>query len=146
MFDLAEYLQTTFKTDQFGGEKKKVGVIFKNLTVVGEGADANSIPNLWTPVEAFAHLVNPFNWYSFHFLLLQSLLIDSFLKMNRFGKKQRGTDFDILHDLTGYCKDGEMLLVLGRPGAGCSSLLRVLANQISSYKSVTGIFIIIYIN
>lgn len=36
------------------------------------------------------------------------------------------------------CKPGEMLLVLGRPGSGCSSLLRVLANQRKSFVDVKG--------
>lgn len=31
-----------------------------------------------------------------------------------------------------------MVLVLGRPGAGCSTLLRVLANDTKNYKQVTG--------
>jgi ABC-type multidrug transport system ATPase subunit len=34
--------------------------------------------------------------------------------------------------------EGEMLLVLGRPGSGCSSLLRVIANQRDSFLSVNG--------
>jgi ATP-binding cassette subfamily G (WHITE) protein 2 (SNQ2) len=31
-----------------------------------------------------------------------------------------------------------MLLVLGRPGAGCSSLLKVLSNNVESFTSVDG--------
>jgi hypothetical protein len=38
IFDLVEYMQTSFKGDQFGGQKKRMGIVFKNLTVVGEGA------------------------------------------------------------------------------------------------------------
>jgi ABC-type multidrug transport system ATPase subunit len=40
--------------------------------------------------------------------------------------------------MNGFCKDGEMILVLGRPGAGCSTLLRVLANDRKNYKDVSG--------
>ena len=31
-----------------------------------------------------------------------------------------------------------MLLVLGRPGSGCSTFLKVIGNQRSGYKSVEG--------
>lgn len=35
-------------------------------------------------------------------------------------------------------RPGEMLLVLGRPGSGCSTFLKVISNQRSGYKSVDG--------
>lgn len=38
---------------------------------------------------------------------------------------------NILEDFTGIVKPGEMLLVLGRPGSGCSTFLRTLANRSS---------------
>ena len=52
--------------------------------------------------------------------------------------KKKGTPFNILSDVTGFCKDGEMLLVLGRPGAGCSSLLHIAANERASFVDVQG--------
>lgn len=45
---------------------------------------------------------------------------------------------DILSDFEGVVRPGEMLLVLGRPGSGCSSLLKVLANQRQSFHAVDG--------
>jgi len=117
-FDLKEFLTgVTERDEQHGIVRPKMGVFFKNLTVVGEGADATSIATLWTPFEELGRILNPLNWFQ---------------------KVSRGTDFNILNDLTGFVKDGEMLLVLGRPGAGCSTFLRVIANQRSSYKSVWG--------
>lgn len=35
----------------------------------------------------------------------------------------------ILHSFTGLVRPGEMLLVLGRPGSGCSTFLRAAANR-----------------
>lgn len=38
----------------------------------------------------------------------------------------------------GCVRPGEMLLVLGRPGSGCSTFLKVLGNQRNGYESVEG--------
>lgn len=44
----------------------------------------------------------------------------------------------ILNNSHGCVNPGEMLLVLGRPGAGCTTLLKMLANRRGGYKSVKG--------
>lgn len=44
----------------------------------------------------------------------------------------------ILKNSHGCVKPGEMLLVLGRPGSGCTTLLKMLANRRRGYKSVQG--------
>ncbi|KXJ88640.1 ABC-2 type transporter-domain-containing protein [Microdochium bolleyi] len=44
----------------------------------------------------------------------------------------------ILDRSHGCVKPGEMLLVLGRPGSGCTTLLNILANRRLGYKSVEG--------
>lgn len=44
----------------------------------------------------------------------------------------------IVNNSHGCVKPGEMLLVLGRPGAGCTTLLKMLANRRGGYKSVKG--------
>lgn len=44
----------------------------------------------------------------------------------------------ILETSHGCVKPGEMLLVLGRPGAGCTTLLKMLANRRLGYASVKG--------
>lgn len=44
----------------------------------------------------------------------------------------------ILDNSHGCVKPGEMLLVLGRPGSGCTTLLKMLANQRLGYKAVQG--------
>jgi ATP-binding cassette subfamily G (WHITE) protein 2 (PDR) len=40
----------------------------------------------------------------------------------------------ILHDFDGMVHGGEMLLVLGRPGSGCSTLLKTLAGEIRGLR------------
>lgn len=41
----------------------------------------------------------------------------------------------ILESSSGCVRPGEMLLVLGRPGSGCSTLLSMLANRRQGYAS-----------
>lgn len=38
----------------------------------------------------------------------------------------------------GCVRPGEMLLVLGRPGSGCSTFLKVIGNQRYGYESIDG--------
>lgn len=44
----------------------------------------------------------------------------------------------IINKSSGCVKPGEMLLVLGRPGSGCTTLLKMLANHRKGYEEVTG--------
>lgn len=44
----------------------------------------------------------------------------------------------ILDKVHGCVKPGEMLLVLGRPGAGCTTLLNMLANRRHGYDNIEG--------
>jgi ABC-type multidrug transport system ATPase subunit len=44
----------------------------------------------------------------------------------------------IIDDIHGCVKPGEMLLVLRRPGSGCTTLLNIIANHRHGYASVTG--------
>ncbi|RHZ45989.1 putative ABC transporter [Aspergillus thermomutatus] len=114
----------------FGKERKSVsdeektrhlGVIWKGLTVKGIGLGA----------------------------ALQPTNADIFLAVPRFikdfltrGRKGIGAGHQplrtILDDFTGCVKPGEMLLILGRPGSGCSTFLKVIGNQRAGYKSVEG--------
>lgn len=78
----------------------------------GLGADAEWIPTITTAFEKFFKF---WNW----------------------GRKM-GHDRTILKDINCYCKPGQMLLVLGRPGAGCTSLLKVLSEMRKGFTEVTG--------
>lgn len=46
---------------------------------------------------------------------------------------RRKSRIDILRDFEGLVTSGEMLLVLGRPGSGCSTLLKTLAGKNSGF-------------
>ncbi|KAJ2796367.1 ATP-binding cassette transporter snq2, partial [Coemansia guatemalensis] len=49
-----------------------------------------------------------------------------------------GNKRQLIHGVSGEVKEGEMLLVLGRPGSGCSTLLRVLGNHRKTYTKIDG--------
>lgn len=98
---------------------RHVGVVFKNLTVKGVGLGA----------------------------ALQPTLDDFFLTIPRFigglfSNPSRATGKPpirtLINNFSGCIRPGEMLLVLGRPGSGCSTFLKVLANQRFGYKSIEG--------
>jgi ATP-binding cassette, subfamily G (WHITE), member 2, SNQ2 len=44
----------------------------------------------------------------------------------------------LIHDFSGVVRDGEMLLVLGRPGSGCSTFLKAVTNKRAGYAGVEG--------
>ncbi|KAG1495472.1 hypothetical protein G6F46_007714 [Rhizopus delemar] len=113
-FDLTEFLRgVSQELDANGKKRKHLGVFWEGLHVEGLGADAFSIPTV-----------------------LSNIM--SVLKFWKMFKKNQSSTKIILDNLTGCCRDGEMLLVLGRPGAGCSSFLKVIANMRGSYTKIDG--------
>ena len=98
---------------------RHVGVVFKNLTVKGMGLGAALQPTLSDPFLMLPRfikgLITNFRWTT--------------------GKPPIRT---LLNNFSGCIRPGEMLLVLGRPGSGCSTFLKVLANQRFGYQSITG--------
>lgn len=99
---------------------RHVGLVFRNLTVKGMGLGAALQPTLGDPFLAFPRK-------------LAALFTGGPKKVA--GKPPIRT---ILNDFTGCVRPGEMLLVLGRPGSGCSTFLKVLANQRFGYESIDG--------
>ena len=68
-------------------------------------------------------------------------VLSDILKLLKFWKLFKNKDATkkvIIDNLTGCCKDGEMLLVLGRPGAGCTTFLKVIANMRGAYTHIAG--------
>lgn len=95
---------------------RHVGLVFRNLTVKGLGLGAALQGTLGDPFLALPRLI-------------KSLL----------RKQSKQTPVrTILNDFTGCVRPGEMLLVLGRPGSGCSTFLKALANQRFGFESIDG--------
>ena len=112
------------KRTEAGESPKKVGVMYKNLTVKGVGAQATFSKTL---PEAVIGTFGP-DLYR---------LVTRFVPALHLGKPPPTRD--LIRDFTGSVRDGEMMLVLGRPGSGCSTFLKAIANQRESFASVEGV-------
>ncbi|KAK1149865.1 ATP-binding cassette transporter snq2 [Aspergillus melleus] len=124
-FDLSEFLmggQLERRTTA-GEPAKKVGVVFKNVTVKGIQTGASFVRTL---PDAVVGTFGP-DLYK---------LVTSFIPQLHFGK--RPPVRDLLHDFSGAVREGEMMLVLGRPGAGCSTFLKTIANDRGAFAGVEG--------
>lgn len=111
------------KTRQAHSEEEKTrhrGVIFRNLTVTGMGVGAALQPTFG---DVFLGLPRK----------LSSLFSTGPRKAA--GKPPIKT---ILNDFSGVIRPGEMVLVLGRPGSGCSTFLKVIGNQRFGYEGIDG--------
>ncbi|KAI9791015.1 MAG: hypothetical protein M1816_004582 [Peltula sp. TS41687] len=99
---------------------RHVGLIFRHLTVKGMGLGAALLPTNGDT-----------------FLGIPRLLKRLFSKGSKVtgGKPPIRT---LIDDFNGCVKPGEMLLVLGRPGSGCSTFLKVLGNQRFGYQEISG--------
>jgi ATP-binding cassette subfamily G (WHITE) protein 2 (PDR) len=91
---------------QDGGSFRSAGVCFQNLNVHGFGESTDyqkDIANVWLSLAGWA-----------------GSLISS--------NKQR---IDILRRFDGIVRKGEMLVVLGPPGSGCSTFLKTIAGEMN---------------
>jgi ATP-binding cassette subfamily G (WHITE) protein 2 (PDR) len=105
-FDLSKFLKLfRNQLENEGVTMRQVGLVYKNLNVYGSGAALQ----LQKTVTDF--LLAPFRvreWFSF-------------------GKKDQK---HILRNFDGVINSGEMLIVLGRPGSGCSTLLKTMCGEL----------------
>ncbi|KAF2851942.1 ABC transporter [Plenodomus tracheiphilus IPT5] len=118
-FDLERTLRGRSEEEEAAGIKsKRIGVSWDGLTVSGIGGVKNYVK---TFPDAFVSFFNVFE-----------------TAVNLLGLGKKGKEFDILKDFKGVAKPGEMVLVLGRPGSGCTTFLKVIANQRYGYTKVDG--------
>jgi ATP-binding cassette subfamily G (WHITE) protein 2 (SNQ2) len=104
-------------SDQHGFAHKEVGVVFKNLEVIGAGG-------IRLFIRTFPDAIKEF---------VLAPMIAVMMRMDKF-KKPR----PLLRDFNGCAKPGEMVLVLGRPGSGCSTFLKIIANERAGFMGVNG--------
>ncbi|KAN0136953.1 ABC-2 type transporter domain containing protein [Lactarius tabidus] len=113
-FDFEKTLRTIMKLrDRAGVQSRELGVMFKDLRVVGLGAAASYQPT-------FGSFFNP------------KVILEKIRTLRHPPLR------DILSGFEGVVRPGEMLLVLGSPGSGCSTLLKTLTDQRAEYHLVEG--------
>ncbi len=109
---MAEEVREKAAEDKRNGHKhRRLGVTWKHLTVKGVGTDSTVLENFRS------------QWN-----------IPKQIQESRAPRRLK----TILENTHGCVKPGEMLLVLGRPGAGCTTLLKLLANKRSSFAEISG--------
>lgn len=95
-----------------------LGVIWENLTVRGIGGSKSFIKTFPDAIVDFLNVPKRV--------------------MSWTGHNNKGKEFDILKDFRGVLRAGEMVLVLGRPGSGCTTFLKSITNQRFGYTGVDG--------
>ncbi|THV06484.1 hypothetical protein K435DRAFT_825902 [Dendrothele bispora CBS 962.96] len=124
-FDLREYLTSSNDAhEQAGIKHKHVGVTWEDLYVEGIGGVDNKFY-----IQTFANAVVAF--------VLSPITLIWGLIAPLFPSKKPATR-TILHKSSGVLKPGEMCLVLGCPGAGCSTFLKTIANNREDYAFIGG--------
>ncbi|KAJ5204724.1 ABC multidrug transporter C [Penicillium cinerascens] len=89
--------------------QRQAGVSFRNLSVHGHGSPTD----------------------------YQKDVFNSILQVGALARLMTGTGkqkIQILRDFDGLVKSGEMLVVLGRPGSGCSTFLKTLAGEMNGIQ------------
>ena len=123
VFDLIKFMEEGhFEKRKDGRSAKKVGVLFRDLSVKGVTASSSYVRTL---PNAVMGTFGP-DLYN---------IITGFVPALKFRKPPTR---DLIQNFTGVVRDGEMMLVLGRPGSGCSTFLKAIANDRDTFVSVDG--------
>lgn len=122
-FELGKFMREgRFEKRTEAGSEKKVGVVYRNLTVKGTMSAASFVRTI---PDAIIGTFGPDIYQN----------VTKFFPSLRFRNPPTRT---LIHDFTGCVRDGEMMLVLGRPGAGCSTFLKAITNNRESFAAVEG--------
>ncbi|KAJ6004038.1 hypothetical protein N7522_005683 [Penicillium canescens] len=112
-----------FLEEQVQGKKRSnLGVCFQSLSTWGEGNSHADVKTLGTALWRTLTMQDIYEW------TIQPWTT----------KKNPQEGRQLIRDLSGVVHSGEIMLVLGRPGAGCSTFLRTIAGHHSSFLGVTG--------
>ncbi|KAI0023474.1 ABC transporter PeaB1 [Xylariomycetidae sp. FL0641] len=92
----------------------RASIDFNQLTVKGSGRGVQAAPTVWTTLRSWVNVLNPRSY------------------------RQDDPSRTLLHGFSGALGGGEMLLVIGKPGSGCTTFLKALADMGDEYQHVAG--------
>lgn len=116
-FDLKQLLKYLHERESEQGiESANSGLAFKDLTCWGIDASAAYGPSV------------------------PEMIRDAWKWPASFFRKDSRNQRQIIRDFIGLIEPGELVLALGKPGAGCSSLLKACAGEIENFTKVEGSF------
>jgi ATPase subunit of ABC transporter with duplicated ATPase domains len=105
-FDLEKWLRASMNDiSRDSARGQNMGIVFKNLNVYGSGA-------------------------ALQFQETVSGILTAPLRLPQVIRESHSPRRRILKDFNGLLKKSELLLVLGRPGAGCSTFLKALCGEL----------------
>ncbi|KAH8807222.1 ABC-2 type transporter [Xylogone sp. PMI_703] len=118
-FDLETYLRASHIAEEEAGIRPKhLGAYWNGLTVKGTGSSTNYVKTFPDAIVNFFDYVTP---------LLRLL-----------GIRKKGSEVTLLDSFRGVCNPGEMVLVLGKPGSGCTTFLKSITNQRYGFTDIQG--------
>jgi ATPase subunit of ABC transporter with duplicated ATPase domains len=97
-----------------GLRRRNAGVVFRSLVVMGYGSEFTHQNTVGSVATGIFHIADNIR------------------------QKRHPPMKTILYSMDGVVKEGEMLLVLGKPGSGATTLLKTIAGETRGYASVSG--------
>ncbi|CAH0003728.1 unnamed protein product, partial [Clonostachys byssicola] len=96
-------------------KRSKFPIVFENLSVIGSGNKAEVAPTAISPFQSTLTFLNPQSY-----------------------RKSTKPERTLLSSWNGVINPGEMLLVIGKPGSGCTTFLKTLAGLRGEFHDTRG--------
>lgn len=122
-FELKSFLEhiSKFKREK-GIPSKELNVAFEKLSITGKNSAASTVQDV------------PSFLFPLWFKVKEMFTHDN--RKNKLSHLKRTRS--IIKDVSGYAQAGTMTLVIGRPGAGCTTFLKAITGQTQTYTAVEG--------
>lgn len=121
-FDLRRILEYVARSNEKNGVgRNNIDLCYQDLNVIGKNMSASIIKDVGDVLLPF--IIKPY----------ERLTHKKRLDLSKLSKTRK-----IIKDVTGIAEPGTMTLVLGRPGAGCSTLLKALSGDVRTYIGYEG--------